>query len=47
MKKNELIVSIVLIAICVFGIVAMMFRSEQIDTKKELPVAKQSNSTNF
>lgn len=36
MKKNELIVSIVLIAICVLGIVAMMFRSEQIDTKKEL-----------
>lgn len=47
MKKNELIVSIVLIAICVLGIVAMMFRSEQIDTKKELPVAKQSNSANF
>ena len=47
MKRDELIVSIVLIAICVLGIVAMMFRSEQIDTKKELPVAIQSNSANF
>lgn len=47
MKKNELIVSIVFVAICVLGIIAMMFRSEQIDTKKELPVAKQSNSVNF
>ena len=47
MKRDELIVSIVFIAICVLGIVAMMFRSEQINKKKELPVAKQSNSTNF
>ena len=47
MKKNELIVGIVFIAICVLGLVAMMFRSEQIDTKKELPVATQSNSANF
>ena len=47
MNKKELIVSIVLIAICVLGLVAMMFRSEQIDTKKELPVARQSNSVNF
>ena len=47
MKKKEIIVGIVFIAICVLGLVAMMFRSEQINKKKELPVAKQSNSTNF
>ncbi len=47
MNKKELIVSIVFVAICVLGIIAMMFRSEQIDTKKELPVATQSNSANF
>ena len=47
MKKKEIIVSILFILFCVFSVVAMMFRSEQLDTKKELPVAKQSNSTNF
>lgn len=47
MKRDELIVGIVFIAICVLGIVAMMFRSEQIDKQKELPVATQSNSANF
>jgi hypothetical protein len=47
MKKEEKIFVICFIAFCLLGIVAMMFRSEQIDTKKELPVAKQSNSANF
>lgn len=46
MNKKELIVSIVFVAICVLGIVGMMFRSEQIDTKKELP-ATTSNSVNY
>lgn len=36
MKKNELIVSIVLIAICVLGIVAMIFRADQIDRQNEI-----------
>ena len=47
MKKKEKIFVICFIAFCVLGIIAMIFRAEQIDTKKELPVARQSNSVNF
>ena len=47
MKKKELLGYGILIVVCVLGLVAMMFRAEQIDTKKELPVTTQSNSTNF
>ena len=47
MKKEEKIFVICFIAFCLLGIIAMMCRAEQIDTKKELPVAIQSNSTNF
>lgn len=47
MKKKELLGYGILVIVCVLGLVAMMFRSEQIDTKKELPVARQSNSANF
>ena len=48
MKKNK--DNLVLILFCLFlliGTIALMFRSEQIDKQKELPVAKQSNSANF
>ena len=47
MKKDELLGYGILIIICVIGFIALLFRVEQIDTKKELPVATQSNSTNF
>lgn len=47
MKKKELLGYGILVIVCVLGLVAMMFRAEQIDTKKELPVARQSNSANF
>jgi hypothetical protein len=47
MKKKELLGYGILIILGVLGLVAMICRSEQIDTKKELPVARQSNSVNF
>lgn len=47
MKKEEKIFVICFIAFCLLGIVAMMLRVDQLDTKKELPVARQSNSANF
>jgi hypothetical protein len=47
MKKKELLGYGILVILGVLGLVAMMFRAEQIDTKKELPVTTQSNSANF
>ena len=47
MKKKNIVAGIIFVTICVLGIIAMIFRSEQLDTKKELPVTTQSNSANF
>lgn len=47
MKKKDLLGYGILIILGVLGIIAMMIRVDQLDTKKELPVAIQSNSANF
>lgn len=37
MKKEEKIVGIFFIVFCLFGMIAMMYRTEKLDQKKELP----------
>ena len=37
MKKEEKIVGICFIVFCLFGMIAMMYRAEKLDQKKELP----------
>ena len=47
MKKKELLQYGILIILGVLCLVALMFRVDQLNEKKELPVARQSNSANF
>lgn len=50
-KMKGFLECVVLVVIGVAFLIALMFRSEQIDRQmekqKELPVARQSNSANF
>lgn len=46
-NKKDLLDGFILVVIGVIGAVILMLRVDQLDTKKELPVARQSNSANF
>ena len=43
MNKKEKVFVIAFIVFCIIGIIAMCYRAEQIDTKKELSNAKIDN----
>lgn len=40
MKKEEKIFVIGFIVFCLFGMIAMMYRAEKLDQKKELPATQ-------